>query len=39
MTRHETSFLLGKVMAYLACGKDDKAREWAKVLIEELQKI
>ncbi len=37
MDRHEANRLLAKVIAYLACGKRDKAREYAAQLIAALQ--
>jgi hypothetical protein len=39
MDRIEASRALGKVFAYLACGKPDKARPFARQLIEWLQSI
>jgi hypothetical protein len=39
MTRNEAAQALGKVFAYLACGREDLAREWATKLIDWLSTI
>lgn len=35
--RSEVNRALAKALAYKACGKDDAANEWAKVLVRHLE--
>jgi hypothetical protein len=37
MDRTEASRALGKVLAFLACGRREKAREWAGILVSMLR--
>ena len=39
MDRSEVARAIGKIFAYLACGKREMAREWAKKLIAFLETI
>jgi hypothetical protein len=39
MDRADATRAIAKVFAYLACGKRDMAREWARILIAWLETV